>query len=126
MKLLLDHVFLWWNDRSEMIAGPLRRAIIDCTNEVFISAASVWEIGIKRSIGKLGFTRQIVRAIAGHGFVLLPITGEHAEHAAQLPHHHADPFDRMLVPQAAMEAMVLGTQEVKIRAYGVPILGPLG
>lgn len=106
-----------------MIAGPLRRAIIDCTNEVFISAASVWEIGIKRSIGKLGLTRQIVGAIAGHGFVLLPITGEHAEHAAQLPRHHADPFDRMLVAQAALEAMVLGTQDRKISVYGVPIFG---
>jgi PIN domain nuclease of toxin-antitoxin system len=124
VRLLLDtHVFLWWNNHPDMITDPLRRAITDRTNEIFISAASVWEIGIKRAIGKLEFTQPIVGAVAAHGFTLLPITGQHAEHAAQLPRHHADPFDRALVAQAELEGIVLGTQDAKIRAYRVPILG---
>ncbi len=106
-----------------MIAGPLREAIANPRNEIFVSAATVWEIGIKRDIGKLGFTRPIVAAIVAHRFQLLPITGEHAEHAAELPRHHADPFDRMLVAQADLERMVLGTQDLKIRVYGVALLG---
>ena len=124
MRVLLDtHVFLWWNGQPQMIAGPLRDAIADPASEIFISAASVWEIGIKRAIGKLGFAQRIVQAILAHRFQLLPITGEHAEHAAELPRHHADPFDRLLVAQAYLERMVLGSQDLKIRPYGVPTLG---
>jgi PIN domain nuclease of toxin-antitoxin system len=67
-------------------------------------ALSVWEITIKRTAGRLGFRR----AVTAHGFALLPITGEHAEHAGNLPRHHRDPFDRMPVAQATLERMVLG------------------
>jgi PIN domain nuclease of toxin-antitoxin system len=124
VRLLLDtHIVIWWNSRSDLIAGPLRRAIADPSNDIFASAASVWEIGIKRAIGKLDFTHPIVPALVAHHFQLLPITGEHAEHAAELPRHHADPFDRVLVAQAALEGMVLGTHDVKIRPYAVPTLG---
>ena len=96
-----------------MIAGPVRDAITDPANEIFVSAASVWEIGIKRAIGKLGFVSGLSRAILAHRFLLLPISGEHAEHAAELPRHHADPFDRLLVAQADLERMLLGTQDRK-------------
>ena len=124
MRVLLDtHVFLWWNGQPQMIAGPLRDAIADPANEVYVSAASVWEIGIKRAIGKLGFVQRIVEAILAHRFQLLPITGEHAEHAAELPRHHSDPFDRLLVAQAYLERMILGTQDLKIGPYGVPTIG---
>ena len=124
MRVLLDtHVFLWWNGQPQMIAGALRDAIADPANEIFISAASVWEIGIKRAIGKLGFAQRIVQAILAHRFQLLPIIAEHAEHAADLPRHHTDPFDRLLVAQADFERMILGTQDLKIRPYGVPTLG---
>ncbi len=124
MRVLLDtHVFLWWNGQPEMIAGPLRDAIADPANEIFVSAASVWEIGIKRAIGKLGFVQRIVEAILAHRFLLLPITGEHAEHAAELPRHHSDPFDRLLVAQAYLERMILGTQNLKIGPYQVHTLG---
>ena len=124
MRVLLDtHVFLWWNGQPEMIAGALRDAIADPANQIFVSAASVWEIGIKRAIGKLGFAQPIVDAIREHRFELLPINGEHAEHAADLPRHHADPFDRLLVAQADFERMIFGTQDIKIRPYGVPTLG---
>jgi PIN domain nuclease of toxin-antitoxin system len=124
VRLLLDtHVFIWWNGNAETITQPLKQAIADPGNEIFVSAASVWEIGIKRAIGKLRFAHRIVPAIFAHRFQLLAITGEHAEHAAELPPHHADPFDRLLVAQAGLERMIFGTQDVKLRAYGVPTLG---
>ena len=124
MRVLLDtHIFLWWNSDPAMIVRPLREAIAQPSNEIFVSAASVWEIGSKRALGKLGFAQRIVQSVLAHRFQLLPINGEHAEHAAELPPHHADPFDRLLVAQASLERLVLGTQDIRIRAYGLPILG---
>jgi len=80
VKLLLDtHIFLWWNSDPAMISGPLRAAIAEPANEIYVSAASVWEIGMKRTIGKLVFAQRIVPAVLGHRFQVLPITGEHAE-----------------------------------------------
>jgi PIN domain nuclease of toxin-antitoxin system len=124
VRVLLDtHIFLWWNGNAGMISTPLREVIAAPANEIYLSAASVWEIGIKRAIGKLGFAQRIVEAALAHQFQLLPITGEHAEHAAELPPYHADPFDRLLVAQAHIEGMLLGTQDSKIRPYGVRTLG---
>ncbi len=124
MKILIDtHVFLWWNNRPGLIAPPLRAAIANPDNEIFVSAASVWEIAIKRAIGKPAFAQRIVGAIIGHRFELLAITAEQAEHAGDLPSHHADPFDRLLVAQAGLERMVLGTQDARMKPYGIPTLG---
>ncbi|HZU89421.1 MAG TPA: type II toxin-antitoxin system VapC family toxin [Stellaceae bacterium] len=124
MKILLDtHIFLWWNGHASLILPPLRRAIAEPDNEIYVSAASIWEIGIKRASGKLAVSGGIVAAIRDHGFQLLPITGEHAEHAGALPRHHNDPFDRMLVAQAEIERFVLGTQDPKVGTYGVAVLG---
>jgi PIN domain nuclease of toxin-antitoxin system len=127
VRLLLDtHVFLWWNGEANLILPPLRAAIAEPDNEIYVSAASVWEIGIKRSRGKLAFIGGIVEAIGGHGFQLLPMRGEHAERAGALPLHHRDPFDRMLVAQAEIERLVLGMQDPKIAAYGVAVLDRSG
>jgi PIN domain nuclease of toxin-antitoxin system len=124
VRLLLDtHVFLWWNGNAEAIRLPLQIAIAEPDNEIYVSAATVWEISLKRAGGKLRFDSRIVDAIGDHGFQLLPITGEHAEHAGGLPRHLGDPFDRMLVAQAMLERMVLGTQDPKMTAYGVASLG---
>jgi PIN domain nuclease of toxin-antitoxin system len=106
-----------------MISGPLREVIAEPANDIYVSAASVWEIAIKRAIGKLGFAQRIVQSVLAHRFQLLPISGEHAEQAAELPPHHADPFDRLLIAQAYLERMHLGTQDLKIRPYAVPTLG---
>jgi PIN domain nuclease of toxin-antitoxin system len=124
VKLLLDtHIFIWWNSSPDLIAPPLRAAIRQPGNGIFVSAASVWEIAIKRAIGKLIFTGVVVEVIGGHRFELLPILGEHAECAGALPQHHTDPFDRMLVAQAQLEGLVLGTQDRKLRPYSVAVLG---
>jgi PIN domain nuclease of toxin-antitoxin system len=124
VRLLLDtHVFIWWNERPEVISRRLRQAIMNPRNEIVVSAASVWEMALKRAIGKLRFSQPIVTTIASHRFQLLPISGEHAEAAAELPRHHTDPFDRLLVAQADLEGLVLGTHDRKLQPYGVALLG---
>ena len=125
MRLLIDtHVFLWWDRQLLRVPKYLRAAIEDPRNDVFVSVASVWEIAIKRTTGRLAFAAPIVETVDRLGFQLLPITGAHAEHAGGLARHHADPFDRMLVAQASVDGLVLGTQDPLMRPYGVAILGP--
>jgi PIN domain nuclease of toxin-antitoxin system len=124
VRVLIDtHIFLWWDQQLRKVRRPLRKAIEDGTNDIYLSAASVWEIAVKRAIGKLAFGRTIVGAIAEFGFEILPITGAHAEHAGGLPRHHNDPFDRLIIAQADLEGMVLGTQDRLMRPYGVAIIG---
>ena len=117
------HIFLWWDRQLRRLSRPLRAAIGDDANEIFVSAASIWEIAIKRATGKLRFDRPIVAAVLALGFEILPVTGSHAEHAGALPRHHNDPFDRLIIAQAYMEGMVLGTQDRLMQPYGVAILG---
>jgi len=124
VRLLIDtHILIWADERPRAIAPALRAALLDETNEIFISAASIWEIGVKRAIGKLRFARPIVAAVTALGFEVLPVTGAHAEEAGGLPRHHNDPFDRLIIAQALVEGMVLGTQDRAMRAYGAITLG---
>ena len=124
MRVLIDtHIFLWWDRQLRNLSRPLRAAIEDDTNDIFVSAASIWELAIKREIGKLSFRRSIVDAVAELGFEILPVTGSHAEHAGGLPRHHNNPFDRLIIAQACLEGMVLGTQDRLMRSYGVATLG---
>ena len=124
MRVLIDtHIFLWWDRQLRSLRRPLRAAIADEANEVFVSAASIWELAIKRAIGKLSFGRSIVDAVSELGFEILPVTGRHAERAGGLPRHHNDPFDRLIIAQAYLEGMVLGTQDRLMRPYGVATLG---
>ena len=124
MRILLDtHVFIWWDDENPALAGELRETISDPVNEIYVSAASVWEIAIKRRRGKIAFARGIKAAIATNRFLALPITPDHAEHAGGLPPHHRDPFDRMLIAQATLENMALATQDAMAGPYGIPTIG---
>ena len=124
MRLLIDtHVLLWADERPRAIAPDLRAALVDVTNEIFVSAASIWEIAIKRAVGKLRFDRPIAATVTALGFEVLDITGTHAEHAGGLPRHHNDPFDRLIIAQAALEGMVLGTQDRLMRPYGIAMIG---
>ena len=123
MKLLLDtHAFLWWDSKDGRLPSELRAAIASPLNQVFVSAASVWEIAIKRASGKLTFVQPVGRAIYEHGFESLPITVEQAEWAGGLPQLHRDPFDRLLVAQAQLEGLVLVTVDELILRYPVPHL----
>jgi PIN domain nuclease of toxin-antitoxin system len=124
VRLLIDtHILLWADQRPRMIAAKLRAAMRDEANEIVVSAATVWEIAIKRAIGKLRFDRPIVAAVLAFGFEILSVTGAHAEHAGSLPPHHNDPFDRLIIAQAYLEGMVLGTQDRLMQLYGVATLG---
>jgi len=118
VNLLLDsHVFLWW-DRQDNHLNPDTRALIaDPGNRIFVSAASVWEITIKRRLGKLDMRGSAVAAIGNNGFHELPILPIDAERAGALPWRHNDPFDRMLIAQALIEDMVILTSDRSFRKY---------
>jgi PIN domain nuclease of toxin-antitoxin system len=121
--LLLDaHTALWWLADDGSLGQAARSAIADPSNDVLISAASVWEIEIKRSLGKLDAPSGLVDAIGEAGFDILPITGQDAESAGSLPAHHRDPFDRMLVAQAARLRAVVVSRDTAFLAYGTDVL----
>ena len=118
MNLLLDtHVFLWWDRQDKALNADTRGMIADPANQVFISAASIWEIAIKRRLKKLDFRGSAVAAIGANGFLELPILPIDAETAGALAWHHNDPFDRMLVAQAKRLNFTLATADAAIRAH---------
>ena len=120
MNLLLDtHVFIWWDQRNTALNASVRAVIEDPVNNVFVSAASVWEIAIKRHLGKLIFHGSASAAIGSNGFHDLPILPAEAEKAGNLPWLHNDPFDRMLVAQAMHQGLVLVTGDETIRVLDV-------
>ena len=122
MNLLLDtHVLLWWLNGSKL-TDEAHQAIADPGNMGYVSAASVWEISIKQAIGKLEIDADLLEAIDDEAFVELPITMAHGLAAGQLPRHHQDPFDRMLIAQAQCERMSVVTRDDRFAVYGVPIV----
>ncbi|MBV8084220.1 MAG: type II toxin-antitoxin system VapC family toxin [Chloroflexi bacterium] len=121
MRLLLDtHVLLWWLSDTLPVASLAR--IADPATDVSVSAASVWEIAIKQSAGKLRAPADLEEQIAASGFTSLSIALPHALRAGSLPRHHADPFDRMLVAQAQLEDLALMTADKRLSAYDVRVL----
>lgn len=118
MRVLLDtHLLLWALAQPSRLPAAARKQIVSA--EVYVSAACIWEIGIKSALGKLrANAREVLEAIEPAGFNLLPITGEHAAKVAELAPIHKDPFDRMLVAQASVEPMILLTNDEALRAYG--------
>ncbi len=123
MTLLLDtHVLLWWLENHKALTPKARAAIQDGRNQVFVSAVSAWEISIKRALGKLIAPDDLDAALDANRFLPLPITFPHARLAGELPRHHEDPFDRMLVAQAQAETLTIVTHDAHLTAYGVPIL----
>lgn len=123
MRLLLDtHALLWALGDPAKLHTETLEAVTDGRNDVFASAASAWEIAIKRALGKLRAPRDLEAGIASQGFSRLDITFSHAALAGGLPRHHADPFDRMLIAQAQSEGLTLVTRDARIPLYEVPIL----
>ena len=121
--MLDTHAFIWWAGVDKRLAEIARAAIADAENRVVVSAVTVWEISIKRAIGKLEFRHDILRVLEQTGFEPLDITPRHADLAGSLPLHHADPFDRLLISQASLEGLVLVSQDRQFLPYGVPLLG---
>jgi len=123
MNLLLDtHVLIWALENNPCLSVAAREAIVCGENLVFVSSVSVWEIGIKVSLGKLNVPGNLQEELEKHRFSPLNITHNHAELAAQLPLIHKDPFDRMLIAQSKNENLTLVTRDEQILKYDVNIL----
>ncbi len=124
MLLLLDtHALLWWAAGDEALSLAARNAIADPDNDVFVSAASGWEIATKYRIGRLPRAALVAADVAGfvaaQGFAELAITIRHGQIAGDLPRIHKDPFDRMLIAQAIVSDMTIVTNEALFAADGV-------
>ena len=119
MRLLLDtHVFIWAVTASPQLKARTRD-LLTSADAVYVSAASIWEIAIKSRLGKIeGEVGGFVDAIAASGFLELPVTARHAAAVADLPLHHTDPFDRLLLAQALMEPLRLVTADAVLAQYG--------
>ncbi|HEY9851006.1 MAG TPA: type II toxin-antitoxin system VapC family toxin [Leptolyngbyaceae cyanobacterium] len=127
MRLLLDtQCWLWWFAQPEKLNENVIEQIADETNEVWFSVASVWEMGIKVSIGKLSLPEQIDAYVSTRmtqlGARSLEIANSHALRVAALPLHHRDPFDRMLIAQAQLEDMTLVSADSTFNQYEVSLL----
>lgn len=122
MKLLLDtHVALWAIADSPRLTGAAREAILSPTSEIWISSASVWEISIKHALGRGDMPISSTQAVAWFrqaGYQFLPVAVEHAMAVEELPPHHGDPFDRLLVAQALIEPMRLVSHDAQVLRYG--------
>ena len=120
MTLLLDtHVLLWWLADDPRLTPAMREAIADPSTSVVVSAASAWEAAIKAAVGKLRVPDGLREELVRHGFDELPVTVEDGLAAGALPRHHSDPFDRMLIAQAARRQFVLVTADRRFSEYDV-------
>ena len=124
MRFLLDtHALIWWLAADEALSSVARAAIADHENEIFVSAASAWEIATKHRIGKLPQAGLLAADIAGfvtaQGFNELPVSIRHGQLAGALPRIHKDPFDRMLVAQAIIEDLTFVSNDEILAVYGV-------
>ncbi len=124
MSPLVDsHTLVWSTDDPSKLSPVAASALRDPSNDIFISAATLWEVSIKVGLGKLAIARPyrdwMKKTIADLGAVVLPIAIEYADVQASLPHHHRDPFDRMLIAQALVEGIPIISADAQFDAYGV-------
>ncbi len=123
MNLLLDtHVLLWWLDDNPTLSEKARTAIADPENLVLISAVVIWEIRIKHALGKLEIPNDFRYVLDREPFEMLDITADHAHAVGDLPPHHRDPFDRMLVVQAKEEGLTLISRDALLERYKIPLI----
>lgn len=126
MNLLLDtHLLLWAAGAPERLSKKARGLLLDPSNQLMFSSASLWEIGIKRSLGRSDFVvdaRRLWRLLLVHGYKEIAVGSEHAIIASELPAHHKDPFDRILVAQARVEGVTLLTADKQVAKYGQPVM----
>jgi len=127
MKILLDtHTFLWWITDVPQIPATARELISDGYNELYWSAASSWEVSIKYALGRLPLPdapeKFLPFELAQNRIESLPVIDAHAFQAGQLPRHHRDPFDRMLIAQAQVESLVLLSNDPQLGLYDIGVL----
>lgn len=122
MRLLLDtQAVVWWLADDPCLSPRAAEVIEAAGDDAVVSAASVWELSIKRAAGRYE-GEDLLGAATAAGFTMLPITGEHGKLAGELPLHHRDPFDRVLVAQAIIEDRVLVSSDAVLGRYGVPLV----
>jgi len=123
VNFLLDtHVLLWWLSDDTSLTTKAVGAIKDGGNTICVSAATAWEISIKRALGKLKAPDDLAEALESNRFQELPISIRHGLVAGSLPRHHDDPFDRMLIAQAQTERLTIITHDIRMEPYGISIL----
>lgn len=123
MRYLLDtHVLLWWLTDPEKIKNDAQEIIRNRASDIFVSSASLWEMAIKKSIGKLTLPHNLLETIASENFKLLPIMPDESLGVADLPFLHSDPFDRLLIIQAKLNDLVIITNDTKVAEYPVVTL----
>jgi PIN domain nuclease of toxin-antitoxin system len=123
VRFLLDaNSFLWWVTSSPRLSIAARNAISDGTNNTCVAIGSLWEIAIKRSLGKLQFPHAFETVLRDERFDLLSITYAHLQTLETLPLHHRDPFDRLLIAQALTERLPIATADRRFAVYGVQLL----
>jgi PIN domain nuclease of toxin-antitoxin system len=124
MRLLVDsHALIWYVDQDHLLSAASHAAITDPSNDLLLSAGSIWEIAIKVGLGKLllslPYKSWMTSAISDLAITVLPITLEHADVQAGLPRHHGDPFDRLLVAQAIVEQVSILSGDANMDLYGI-------
>lgn len=123
MRLLLDaNAFVWWVTSSPRLTAIARAEIADRTNDVVVGIGAVWELAIKRALGKLHFPFDFETELHNENFGVLPINFAHLRTLDGLPFHHGDPFDRMMIAQALAEGIPIATADRRFAAYGVQIV----
>ncbi|MDP4624046.1 MAG: type II toxin-antitoxin system VapC family toxin [Akkermansiaceae bacterium] len=123
MRILLDsHALLWWMGEPSKLSPAARAAIANPENEVFASAVSIWEIGLKRSKGKLVVPENFVDFLPENGIAELPFTSAHAQSSVLLPTIHGDPFDRALIAQCQHESLTFATRDKVMADYNIAVL----
>jgi PIN domain nuclease of toxin-antitoxin system len=121
--LLADtHAALWLLGEDERLSSRADQVLTDASNEVLLSAAVVWEVAIKRSLGKLDVPDGFAELLLDVGAVPLAISIDHARAVRSLPWHHRDPFDRLLIAQAALEDAALVSGDDRLRAYDIKVV----
>ena len=127
MKLLLDsHAFIWMHEQPHKLSVKVANEILNPANQILLSATSVWELQIKIALGKFKFNDTFTNVISEerqtNGLQILPVNLAHALYLDNLPLHHRDPFDRMLISQAIVENMFLVSEDSKFSPYLVNLL----
>src|SRR5437667_6894861 len=122
MRLLVDsHALIWYVDQDHLLSPASHAAISDASNDLLLSAGSIWEISIKVGLGKLVLSQSyklwMTQAMNDLGITVLPITVDHADVQVGLPRHHGDPFDRLLVAQATVEHISIVSGDASFDAY---------
>jgi PIN domain nuclease of toxin-antitoxin system len=123
MRLMLDtHVLLWWRDAARPLSRRARAEIADAGNEIVVSIVSLWEITIKRALGKITFPDDLEVVLQEERFTLLSISFQHLRALDALPHLHRDPFDRLLLAQSLAERLPILSIDRRFAAYGATLI----